>query len=967
MRSTFSVAAARTRPLIRLAALLLALIPGLAGAALLGIVLDEDDTGGLLHTRTVPESFGAVPVGVRLEREPNDVGICAATGILETYAPGTGQGIATPGDDYVPLSESFSIVLDIEEDAVEAVFDLTIVDDAIAEPDEQVNLRLVELTFDCDSPPGLMNGGEGIVTISDDDESTAALSIVQSAITVPDGASSAMVELVLDPGNVQLPISVPVDVATRDGTALAGTDYEATSTTLTFTEDALTQSVVVPLLANPDATSARQFFVDLANEGGVFAPAAGTFAVQTNDETATITIDAPGTRVEIDSVSFCVDASGFAADARIRGAENVEVSFFLGADSNPLTAPTQRFSVAFAFGETTLLTSPPVIETLGSPALDRWQDGAVSDSTLVPLGPGSWSIRGRSGHGADPFQPGDVVWGLVVQVEGQPDQVSGGIPVQICADDGSVPPAVEDVVNLSGTPGTSVSHQFPVTGSFPMSLSAQAGSVTPATLDAAGNATYTREIPASAAVDSVLRDTITLTDAEGISRLIAVNVEVVATAERDITSIPFLTPNQRALAQWVDDVCPRLQDRGAETALEQDLLDICARLRNPDNLDTEVANALDAINPEEWMAATGVALRLTRVQHGNLGQRINAVRAGATGLDLSGLNVRIHGLPVPQEALMAVARELFGGGASADEPIGGADFGRWGFFANGNVSFGDQRETANQAGFDFNTLGITAGVDYRLRDNAFVGAAVGYANVDVDFARSGGDLDVDSWNLSLFGSWFKADRYYVDGLVNYGRNDYASTRHIRFTDALGTVDRTARGDTDGRQLSGSLAAGYDFTRGPWTFGPHVGTDYLDVDVDSVQEQGAGALDMTIGKQSAKSFTVNAGGHLSYVYTASWGVLIPHARLDFVREFERDRYLMNVRLAADPFANDPLAPSPMITLQSDRADPSYLVWSAGASAQFIHGIAGFVNYQRISGMDAMTFSQVNFGLRFERSF
>jgi uncharacterized protein YhjY with autotransporter beta-barrel domain len=682
---------------------------------------------------------------------------------------------------------------------------------------------------------------------------------------------------------------------------------------------------------------------------------------------ATAQTEPPTSNVAISSVSFCVNESGFAADARLTGAENVDVAFFLGADSNPLNPPVQRFSAAVLFDDGVFITSPPVIETLGTPALNRWQNGPLAEASLVPLGPGAWSLRGRAAHGEDPLRPGDAVWGLVIQVEGEDDRFMGPIPVQICAADGSAPPAVEAVVNLTGTPGTAVSHAFSVTGAFPLSLSAESGSVSPATLEVPGIATYTRNIPETAAIDSVLQDTIVLQEPEGPPRLIAINVEVVAPAERNITDITLLTPNQRALAEWVDDVCPRLQVRGAENVTEEELLEICGRLRDPDNLDNQVAEALDAINPDEWMAATTIALRLTRVQHGNLGQRINALRGGATGLDLSGLNVRVHGLPVPQEALIAVGRELLGGGASAEELIGAEDFGRWGFFANGNVNFGDQSQTANQAGFDFNTIGITAGVDYRLRDDMFFGAAVGYANVDADFARSGGNMDVDAWNLSLFGSWFKADRYYVDALLAYGRSDYQSARHIRFSDAQGIFERTARGATDGRQFSASIAAGYDLTRGPWTVGPHLGTDYFDVNVGRVREQGAGALDMMIGQQSAKSFTVNAGGHLSYVYSASWGVLVPHARFDLVREMERDRYLMNVRLAADPFTNDPLAPSPSITLQSDRPDASYFVWSAGASAQLVHGIAGFVSYQRIAGMKAMTFSQVDFGLRFERQF
>jgi hypothetical protein len=44
-----------------------------------------------------------------------------------------------------------------------------------------------------------------------------------------------------------------------------------------------------------------------------------------------------------------------------------------------------------------------------------------------------------------------------------------------------------------------------------------------------------------------------------------------------------------------------------------------------------------------------------------------------------------------------------------------------------------------------------------------------------------------------------------------------------------------------------------------------------------------------------------------------------------------------------------------------------VLSAGASAQFIHGFSGFINYQRMAGMNNLKFSQFNIGMRVERHF
>jgi hypothetical protein len=393
-------------------------LPGVVGAASLRIVLDED--GAPVNTREVDEGIGVVPIVVRLEREPDEVGVCLVTGVLESYLPpSSGHGFATPGEDYVPLEETFELFLGFSDMVVEETFEIVIIDDGIAEPNERINLRVVPSPdSDCDGPT-LVDDGEGTIVIIDNDASTAALTIVMPTVTVPNGTTSVPVEVVLDPGNVQFPIEVSLDLSTRDGSAVAGTDYQSVNVNRVFTASELSHTVNVPLEANPDATSPRQFFVDLSLVHALFPPEAGTFDVQIEPAFAAITID----------------------------------------------------------------------------------------------------------H--------------------------------------AVAPPPDGLVQLTGAPGTTVSHQLAITGNFPMALSAEHGSVTPSMLSAPGNVTYSRAIPSDAAIESVLTDTITLDEEETGPRAIAVQIEVVAPADRNVASIAILTPNQRALAEWVDDACPAPAGGGA--------------------------------------------------------------------------------------------------------------------------------------------------------------------------------------------------------------------------------------------------------------------------------------------------------------------------------------------------------------------------------------------------------------------
>ena len=50
--------------------------------------------------------------------------------------------------------------------------------------------------------------------------------------------------------------------------------------------------------------------------------------------------------------------------------------------------------------------------------------------------------------------------------------------------------------------------------------------------------------------------------------------------------------------------------------------------------------------------------------------RLMALRGGAKGMSLAGLNIVVDGSPVPLAQLQEMVKGLLGGGASADEPGG---------------------------------------------------------------------------------------------------------------------------------------------------------------------------------------------------------------------------------------------------------------------------------------------------------
>lgn len=793
------------------------------------------------------ESAGSVDVVLQLERVAGDgPDICELDLVYTTRETGSGtpEEASEVTDFQLIAAGSASLLLPAGIDLVEQTVAIPVFDDAIAEITEFFEAAIAGFTPTNCSTNVVTIAAPARIPIFDDDPGTLGVDVDAATVTVDETAGSVSVGVTLTGiASVTPPIDVRVTFTTVDGTALAGADYSATSGTLAFNENQLTQTVTIPITDDALAEGTEGFQLQLTGAMANFAFDGTPLAVGIGNATTNLLI------TDDEPIGGTVQFST-AAVATTEDVAAVQLTVSRGGSGQGAA------SVDFATTDGTALAGSDYTATSGTLS---WADGDVTDRTI--------SIE------------------LLADTEEEGDET------------------------------------------FVVQLSNATGSIA---LGANPNTTVT--IGAS--------DT-----------------------RRSITSIANLTPNQRSLAVWFDDTCPRFESLSALTTEQQDLREICRGVRDDDTADIDVRRTLDAINPDELFVASFNALRLTAVQHSNLSQRINALRSGASGLDLAGLRLEIDGQVISGNVLQEMFDGLLGLGASDDD----ATWGKWGGFVDGRFATGDKDSTENESGFDFDLYGVTAGIDYRIKQNFIVGAAVGYGAVDTDYLSGGGGLDVDSWNGSAFLTYFTEDTFFFDALVSYGSNDYDSVRHIVFSNVNGAIDRRARGTTDGRQYSAGFGTGWDFNRRSWTFGPHFGGNYFDVKVEEFNETGAAGLDIAIAEQQTRSLTLSAGGHLSYAINTDWGVLVPNARLDWVHEFEDNQETLSYQFINDPFIGDPLDPSPIIELQTDRPDTDYFIVSVGLSAQFIYGVGGFISYQTYTGYDDVTIDEVSVGIRWEKTF
>lgn len=435
-----------------------------------------------------------------------------------------------------------------------------------------------------------------------------------------------------------------------------------------------------------------------------------------------------------------------------------------------------------------------------------------------------------------------------------------------------------------------------------------------------------------------------------------------------VANIGGLTEAQTEIAGAIDAACPALARaaQGSLTAGQQDLLARCSELvGGAGSSPGDVSRALSQMLNDEAAAQDDAAFNTATAQFDNLKARIAALRSGSAGISLGGLALAGGGGVLPlsflPSSLVANADE-----ASAGEV--GADFTRWGFFASGTIGRGDRDAETSSPGYEFDTYGLTAGVDYRWSDQFIVGGALGYNNNDTDVDLDQSRLETKGYSGSLYATWFQGDAWYADAVLTYGRNSYDLSRRIRYQirgagGATQTVDQLATASPDGTQIQFAASVGRDFSRGEWSFGPYARATLTRVDFDGYTERmsnptaAGGGLALAVGSRELESLEGVLGGKLTYTLSTSWGVLVPHAQVEYLHEFEDDPESIVAR-----FVNDPT--NTAILVPQAEVDTGYFNLGLGLSGVFANGRSAFVYYERRAGQSGYSQDSLALGVRIE---
>ena len=335
---------------------------------------------------------------------------------------------------------------------------------------------------------------------------------------------------------------------------------------------------------------------------------------------------------------------------------------------------------------------------------------------------------------------------------------------------------------------------------------------------------------------------------------------------------------------------------------------------------------------------------------------IKNISAHIEGMHQNSIGLR-HASRTGSDTYAWNSRRLRGGAAGSSQiqkPVG--------FFINVKVTQGDKQQTQIESAFDFDSYALSAGADLAIDNQHVIGVAAGISNINAEFPGDNGDIDLDAYHISLFGSHYNKDRYYLDAIINYSDNRFSSIRQF---DTVTEGTRRANATVDGSVLSAAIGGGYHFQYHDLNISPYLRLSYDRVNIDAFTESGASYWGVHVDEQELVSKKSTLGIQVSKSISKPWGVLIPQARLEWLHEFSNDSRIVNAKFigTVDTAVFLPEVDLPVLQ-PTDEPDRDYFSLGLSASAQFSHGRSGFIQYTGLFGLDTISAHSIEMGMRIE---
>lgn len=332
-------------------------------------------------------------------------------------------------------------------------------------------------------------------------------------------------------------------------------------------------------------------------------------------------------------------------------------------------------------------------------------------------------------------------------------------------------------------------------------------------------------------------------------------------------------------------------------------------------------------DPTRETAVTGLltaqsetAQRFAGAQIGNFQRRMESLHRGAP----------------PQSSprgLMGALASLASTGTMDLAALGNGALGtardRTHFWIGGNAQFGRREADGTRGGFDFTTSGVSLGADRRVGERLVMGVGVGAAR-DKSEVGDGSESRARGISGVVYASLQPNWAMFIDAMLGAGKLDLETRR---FVAPLGA---SAEAQRDGRQIFGSIAAGYEHKRNGVVLAPYGRIDYSRDRFDSAVESGAGEYALAYSGQTATWMQGALGLRAESTHETRFGWATPRARLEYRRSFRGER--------TTSIAYADLLDGPRFSFSTDASERNSLLLGLGVDFVLRGGLTVGVDYQ-----------------------
>jgi len=218
---------------------------------------------------------------------------------------------------------------------------------------------------------------------------------------------------------------------------------------------------------------------------------------------------------------------------------------------------------------------------------------------------------------------------------------------------------------------------------------------------------------------------------------------------------------------------------------------------------------------------------------------------------------------------------------------------RWSVYGGASYSGGGGASQFLAPSHTYNAVGGTLGLEYRVDPKLRLGAVFGYSAPDVNLNVQNAHDHIDSYQFAGYAS-FTAANWFADGLVAYGRDEYALDRR-------GVID-VIHGATGADVFTAAAQAGYLVDAGSIRVGPIAGLDYTHALIHAYTETGDSLLTMMVGQQSVDDLIGDVGFELRSPFAWGGNFYSPFVNVTVEKDF-----LGNDRVVTTTQVTTPLLP------------------------------------------------------------